>query len=192
MERKPMDSEGDSSDVDHTTHANRRMIHLQQNAEWTGSYRTVCLARPPDYSYYGQLNISWGDMDAYECHHKLGRGKYSEVYQGCNATNNQKCIIKVLKPVKIEKIFREIKILQTLFGGPHIIKLYDILRDDISKTPCFIYEYMPNIETKLLIPTLDDFDIRLYLFKLLKALDYSHSHGIMHRDVKPLNIVINH
>ena len=98
----------------------------------------------------------------------------------------------MLKPVKIEKIFREIKILQTLFGGPHIIKLYDILRDDISKTPCFVYEYMPNIETKLLIPTFDDFDIRLYIYKLLKALDYSHSHGIMHRDVKPLNIVINH
>lgn len=51
---------------------------------------------------------------------------------------------------------------------------------------------MPCKETKLLIPTLDDFDIRLYLFKLLQALDYCHSHGIMHRDVKPLNIVINH
>ena len=92
----------------------------------------------------------------------------------------------------MEKIFREIKILQTLFGGPNIIRMYDMLRDSVTKTPCFVYEYMPNIETKLLIPTLEDFDIRLYLFKLMKALDYSHSHGIMHRDVKPLNIVINH
>ena len=50
---------------------------------------------------------------------------------------------------------------------------------------------MPNVETKLLIPTLSDMDIRLYLYKILQALDYSHSHGIMHRDVKPLNIVIN-
>jgi len=72
------------------------------------------------------------------------------------------------------------------------VKLFDILRDTISKTPCFIYEYMPCIETKLLIPTLDDYDIRLYLYKILDSLDYSHSHGIMHRDVKPLNIVINH
>ena len=69
---------------------------------------------------------------------------------------------------------------------------FGVLGDDISKTPCFVYEYMPNTETKLLIPTLEDFDIRLYLYKILKALDYSHSHGIMHRDVKPLNIVINH
>lgn len=72
------------------------------------------------------------------------------------------------------------------------MKLLDILRDVVSKTPCFIYEFMPSIETKLLIPTLDDMDIRIYLYKILQALDYSHSHGIMHRDVKPLNIVINH
>lgn len=94
--------------------------------------------------------------------------------------------------MKIEKIYREIKILQTLYGGPNVIKLYDILKDNVSKTPCFIYEFMPNvIETKRLIPTLTDNDNRMYLYKLLMALDYCHAHGIMHRDVKPLNIVIN-
>ncbi len=76
--------------------------------------------------------------------------------------------------------------------GDFIIKLYDILKDSISKTPCFVYEFMPNtIETKKLIQTLTDEDNRLYLYKLLMALDYCHSQGIMHRDVKPLNIVIN-
>lgn len=36
-----------------------------------------------------------------------------------------------------------------------------------------------------------DIDIRFYLFELLKALDYCHSRGIMHRDVKPQNIIVN-
>lgn len=51
---------------------------------------------------------------------------------------------------------------------------------------------MPCGETKVLNRTLCDFDCRVYIYKILEALNYSHSHGIMHRDVKPLNIVINH
>jgi serine/threonine protein kinase len=34
---------------------------------------------------------------------------------------------------------------------------------------------------KVLYPLLSDYDIRYYIFLLLKALDYSHSQGIMHR-----------
>ena len=34
----------------------------------------------------------------------MGRGKYSEVFEGVNIVNNQKCIIKILKPVKKKKV----------------------------------------------------------------------------------------
>jgi serine/threonine protein kinase len=61
---------------------------------------------------------------------KIGRGKYSEVFEGVNIANNDKCVIKVLKPVKKKKIKREIKILQILSGGPNIISLLDVVRDN--------------------------------------------------------------
>ena len=51
---------------------------------------------------------------------------------------------------------------------------------------------MNHTETKVLSRSLEDFDVRVYTYKILEALEFSHSHGIMHRDVKPLNIVINH
>ncbi len=67
-----------------------------------------------------------------------------------------------------------------------------MLRDPATKTPCLVFEYIPNIETKQLNYQFNAMDIRLYTFKILQALEYAHSHGIMHRDVKPLNIVIDH
>jgi len=68
-------------------------------------------------------------QDNYEIVRKVGRGKYSEVFEGFNTVNNEKCCIKVLKPVKKKKIKREIKILQNLAGGPNVITLFDVVRD---------------------------------------------------------------
>lgn len=45
---------------------------------------------------------------------------------------------------------------------------------------------------QVLYPTFTDYDIRYYMFQLLRALDFAHSRGIMHRDVKPHNIMIDH
>lgn len=44
------------------------------------------------------------DQDDYEVVRKIGRGKYSEVFEGINVTNNERCVIKILKPVKKKKV----------------------------------------------------------------------------------------
>jgi casein kinase II subunit alpha len=141
---------------------------------------------------------------------RVGRGKYSEVFEGINMVNGEKCIVKVLKPVKKRKIKREIKILQCIAGGPNVIQLLDIVRDEQSKTPSLIFEHVQNSEFKvhrslfacdrkfiffffffffllliwalqLLYPTLTDEDCRYYMYQLLRALDFVHANGIIHR-----------
>lgn len=141
-----------------------------------------------------------------------GRGKYSEVFEGINVVNYQKCVIKVLKPVKKKKIKREIKILQNLSGGPNIVALLDVVRDsqvsdfshldhsDImpkagrgklasdstgglddesedsfssqSKTPSLITEYVNNTDFRSLYPKFVDYDVRYYIYELLKVILY--------------------
>ncbi|KAG8193937.1 hypothetical protein JTE90_011488 [Oedothorax gibbosus] len=102
------------------------------------------------------------------------------------------CPYPVELPVKKKKIKREIKILENLRGGPNIIALQAVVKDFVSRTPALIFEHVNNTDFKQLYQTLTDYDIRFYLYELLKALDYSHSMGIMHRDVKPHNVMIDH
>lgn len=139
----------------------------------------------------------------------IGRGKYSEVFEGINVVNYQKCVIKVLKPVKKKKIKREIKILQNLSGGPNIVALLDVVRDNQvnklsststsvatpkvgissslsdgstfsdqknndsfltqSKTPSLIFEYVNNTDFRSLYPKFVDYDVRYYIYELLKV-----------------------
>ena len=147
--------------------------------------------KPREYWDYEALSVQWGEQDDYEVVRKLGRGKYSEVFEGRHV-NGGKCVIKILKPVKTKKIKREIKILQNLTGGVNVIKLLDVVREPPTKTPSLIFEHVNNTDFKVLYPTLTDYDIRYYINELLKALDFCHSQGVMHRDVKPHNVMIDH
>ncbi|CAG2105155.1 unnamed protein product [Medioppia subpectinata] len=155
-------------------------------------YTDVNSHRSRDYWDYESHVVEWGNQDDYQLVKKLGRGKYSEVFEAINITNNEKCVVKILKPVKKKKIKREIKILENLRGGPNIIALQAVVKDAVSRTPALIFEHVNNTDFKQLYQTLTDYDIRFYLYELLKALDYSHSMGIMHRDVKPHNVMIDH
>ena len=131
------------------------------------------------------------NIEDYEIINKIGKGKYSEVYKGMDVTSDKQVVIKVLKPVKKSKMKREIKILKGLNSHPGIIELKNVVKDPASRTVCLVFDYLYNVDFRSLIPSMNDHDIRFYLYELLKALEYCHSRGIMHRDVKPQNIIVN-
>jgi casein kinase II subunit alpha len=53
--------------------------------------------KPREYWDYESHIVEWGNQDDYQVVRKLGRGKYSEVFEGINIVNNEKVVIKILK-----------------------------------------------------------------------------------------------
>lgn len=121
-----------------------------------------------------------------------GEGEYAEVFRAVDLRNGKECVVKVLKPTEKHLVKLEIKILQDLVGGPNIVRLVDVARNSMGKSPSIVTEYVNNQYYRDLYASLSDVDVRFYMFQLLAALDYAHNKNIMHRDIKPHNIMIDH
>ena len=154
-------------------------------------YADAAQSKPRDY-WNDCCVINWGNQEAYEVLGQLGKGKYGEVFEGFNVDTNQRCVCKIMRPVKEQRLKREIKILRLVSGGPNIITLHEVVRDPDTKTPCFIFDYVNAMPLKELQQVVTSFDVRNYMYQLLQALDSTHSKGIMHRDVKPANVLVEH
>lgn len=50
-----------------------------------------------------KICFSCRQQDDYQLVRKLGRGKYSEVFEAINITNNEKCVVKILKVTHLDK-----------------------------------------------------------------------------------------
>ncbi|KAA6362509.1 MAG: putative Casein kinase II subunit alpha [Streblomastix strix] len=155
-------------------------------------YADALEKRGPEFCDPETADISAGTPEPYEIIRKIGRGKFGEVFEGIDVRNGQMLAIKVLKHVKKNKIKREVKILECVDGGPNIVRLMDIVRDPDSRMYSFVYEEVDNDDFKEFYPSLRLFEIKYYLYQMLKSLEFSHQMGIMHRDIKPHNVMIDH
>jgi casein kinase II subunit alpha len=81
--------------------------------------------------------------------------------------------------------------LANLNNGPHIVKLLDLIQDPISGTFSFVFEWVEACDWKSTYAKLPLASTKIIMQKLLQALLYAHSNGVMHRDIKPQNIAID-
>lgn len=105
-----------------------------------------------------------------------------------------KCVIKIFtSKMAYVKMLREILLLQAVCGGPHIMRLYDVIRDSKENHPALVLEYVHSNDADLddLYLNLSPADVSFFMKELLVALEHVHGLGIIHRDLKPHNVLID-
>jgi len=132
----------------------------------------------------------------YTIEHELGRGGMATVYLAQDLKHQRRVAIKVLKPelanaLGPERFLREIRIAARL-NHPHILPLHDS-----GVAGGSLYYVMPSVEGESLGHRLER-DGRLPIEaaraitrEVADALSYAHAHGVVHRDIKPDNVLLS-
>ncbi|KAI8980431.1 protein serine/threonine kinase [Pilobolus umbonatus] len=135
-------------------------------------------------------------MDKYQKIEKLGEGTYGIVYKAQNRETNEVVALKRIRLDNEEEgvpctAIREISLLKEL-KHPNIVRLYDVLHTEKKLT--LVFEYLDSDLKKFLDSYGGDIDvitIKQLMYQLLKGIAFCHAHRVLHRDLKPQNLLIN-
>lgn len=139
--------------------------------------------------------LGYGKIETYVKLDKLGEGTYATVFKGKSKLTDN---LVALKEIRLEHeegapctAIREVSLLKDLKHA-NIVTLHDIVHTPKSLT--LVFEYLE----KDLKQYMDDCggimsmnNVRIFLFQLLRGLNYCHSRKVLHRDLKPQNLLIN-
>ena len=151
-------------------------------------YTNTNLDLGPEHWRFKGWNPNFGNIDRYTLKQWIGSGRYSDVFDALQ-DGKTRCAIKLLKPVNTDRVRRELKIISEVQGHHTILGLMDIVIDNHEGIPSMVTEFCPNTPWRDLFTHMDLEDIRFYTYRVAQALAHTHSRGVMHRDVKPLNIL---
>ncbi|XP_015698746.1 probable serine/threonine-protein kinase At1g54610 isoform X2 [Oryza brachyantha] len=129
--------------------------------------------------------------DSFEKLDKIGQGTYSIVYKARDLETGKFVALKKVRfvnmdPESVRFMAREIHILRTL-DHPNVIKLQGIVTSRVSQSLYLVFEYMEHDLSGLIATP----GLKLTEPQLLHGLDHCHKNGVLHRDIKGSNLLID-
>nr|DBA25237.1 TPA: hypothetical protein GDO54_012791 [Pyxicephalus adspersus] len=141
----------------------------------------------------------------YECVAEIGEGAYGKVYKARDLKNGGRFV--ALKRIRVQtgeegmplSTIREVAVLRHLetFEHPNVVRLFDVCtvsRTDRETKLTLVFEHVDQdlaaYLDKVPEPGLPSETIKDMMHQLIQGLDFLHSHRVVHRDLKPQNILV--
>ncbi|XP_043931044.1 cyclin-dependent kinase 15 [Protopterus annectens] len=174
----------------HTLHFQRLRVHRSRsNSDPLGGK----MYAP---GFHWRNGLQFGTASSYLSLEKLGEGAYATVYKGISRINGHLVALKVIKMKTEEGVpFTAIREASLLKGLKHanVVLLHDIIQT--RETLTFVFEYVHTDLAQYMVQHpggLHPHNVKLFQFQLLRGLAYIHRQRILHRDLKPQNLLISY
>ncbi|CAJ1947049.1 unnamed protein product [Sphenostylis stenocarpa] len=169
----------------------QRNVEAEQNAAGWPPWLTTVAAE----AIQGWIPLK---ADYFQKLEKIGQGTYSSVFRAREVETGKMFALKKVRfdnfqPESIRFMAREITILRRL-DHPNIMKLEGIITSRLSNSIYLVFEYMEHDLAGLVSRpdiVFSETQIKCYMRQLLSGLEHCHMRGIMHRDIKVSNILLN-
>ncbi|KAK7410997.1 hypothetical protein VNO78_02299 [Psophocarpus tetragonolobus] len=129
---------------------------------------------------------------------KIGQGTYSNVYKARDLVTGKIVALKKvrfdnLEPESVKFMAREILVLRKL-DHPNVVKLEGLVTSRMSCSLYLVFEYMEHDLAGLAAGQGVKFtepQVKCFMKQLLSGLEHCHSRGVLHRDIKGSNLLID-
>ena len=172
----------------------------QKVEETTDDFKTQVRGKAPSYGVLNLENLPKGHVidERYEIKKKLGQGGFGAVYLAYDRDMNIDKALKIIPEEVVndkEAMFDLQQEAQTMISlnHPNIVRVYDFHRTGNIKY--IDMEYIDGktlTEIKLEYPNkqIPEEEVKEYAIKIAEGLTYAHSNNVIHKDIKPQNVMV--
>ncbi|KAJ8600864.1 hypothetical protein CTAYLR_008214 [Chrysophaeum taylorii] len=155
-------------------------------------------ADPPPKSPPEEFEDFFFDPSCYALSKAIGRGSYGLVVSGRDLRAELPCAIKKIGNafadlVDAKRIVREIRLMHRL-SHPNLLRIYDCYANGLDFDEIYIVTELLQTDLHDVIYArrpLSRAHVQFFCYQLLRGLEHMHAAGVLHRDVKPGNILLN-